>query len=221
MTVMIHTASSTVLVNVGVLQQVRTCLLQQFVSLSAGLVACMSLCRLPLSRDHQCLKLQCTHEGHHWRAEWQNVMFLDESGFNMFYNDGCIIVRRYTDQLNLRACILQQHRGPMPSVMVWSAIGYNIRFRLLRIQGNLNNIRYFREILSPEILPPPSGNSTCHISAGQCPATPGKDCASLLPKTTGITASLACTFARHVAHRTCQGYSWSATYFPGSSSTYS
>ena len=61
---------------------------------------------------------------------------------------------------------------------------------------------------------PPSGNSTCHISAGQCPATFGKDCASLLPKTTGITASLACTFARHVAHRTCLGYGWSATYSP-------
>ena len=43
----------------------------------------------------------------------------------------------------------------------------------------------------------------------------------LLLKTTGITASLACTFARHVAHRTCLWYGWSATYLSGSSSTYS
>ena len=65
-----------------------------------------------------------------------------------------------------------------------------------------------------------AGNSTCHTSAGQCPAIRGKDCASLLLKTTGITASLACTFARHVAHRTGLGYGWSATYSSGSSSTY-
>ena len=59
---------------------------------------------------------------------------------------------------------------------------------------------------------PPSGTSTCHISAVKPPATRGKDFASLLPKTTNITASLACMFARHVAHRTCLEYCWSATY---------
>ena len=58
---------------------VRHCLL------SAGLVACMPLRRLPLSRDHQCLRLQWAHKRRHWRAEWQNVVFLDESHFNMSY----------------------------------------------------------------------------------------------------------------------------------------
>ena len=37
--------------------------------------------------------------------------------------------------------------------MVWGAIGYNIRSRLLRIEGNLNNNRYIREVLQPEVLP--------------------------------------------------------------------
>ena len=120
-----------------------------------------------------------------------------------------IRVRCYAGERNLRACILQRHREPTPSVMVWGAIGYNMRSRLLRIEGNLNINRYIRAVLQPEVLP--LLQATPHISAGHCPATRGKDCASLLQKTTGITASLARMFARHVAHRTCLGYGWSAT----------
>ena len=79
-------------------------------------------------------------------------MFSDESRFKKSYNDGRICVRHYTGERNLRARILQRHRGSTPSVMVWGAIGYNIRSRLLRIEGNLNSNRYIREVLQPEIL---------------------------------------------------------------------
>ena len=37
----------------------------------------------------------------------------------------------------------------MPSVIVWGAIRYNMRSRLLRIEGNLNSNRYIREVLQP------------------------------------------------------------------------
>ena len=37
--------------------------------------------------------------------------------------------------------------------MVWGAIGYNMRSRLPRIEGNLNSNRYIREILQPQVLP--------------------------------------------------------------------
>ena len=60
---------------------------------------------------------------------------------------------RYAGERNLRACILQQHRGLTPSVMVWGAIGYNMRARLLCIEGNLNSNRYIRKVLQPEVLP--------------------------------------------------------------------
>ncbi|PSN35629.1 Transposable element Tc1 transposase [Blattella germanica] len=71
----------------------------------------------------------------------------------MSYNDGRIRVRRYAGERNLRACILQRHKGPTPSVMVWGVIGYHMRSRLLRIEGNLNSNRYIREVLQPEALP--------------------------------------------------------------------
>ncbi|PSN31409.1 hypothetical protein C0J52_25475 [Blattella germanica] len=108
--------------------------------LRAGLVARMPLRRFPLSRDHQRLKLQWVRERRHWRAEWQNVVFSDESRFNMSYNDGRIRVRRYGGERNLRACILQRHKGPTPSVMVWGVIEYHMRshacflLRFLRVK---------------------------------------------------------------------------------------
>ena len=37
--------------------------------------------------------------------------------------------------------------------MVWGAIGYNMRPRLLLIEGNLNSNRYIKEVLQPELLP--------------------------------------------------------------------
>ena len=146
-------------------------------------------------------------------------MFSEESRFNMSYNDGCIRVRRYDGERNLRACILQRHRGPRPSVMVWSAIGYNIRSRLLCTEGNLNSNYYIRDVLQHEVLP--LLQAIPHAIFQQDNARPhvARIVQSLLPQTTGITASLACTFARHVAHRTCLGYGWSATYSSGSSST--
>ena len=70
----------------------------------------------------------------------------------MSYNDGRILVRRYTGERNLRDCNLQRHRGSTPSVMVWGAIGYIMRSRLLRIEGNVNSNRYIMEVLQPEIL---------------------------------------------------------------------
>ena len=116
--------------------------------LRSGLVACMPLRRLPLSRDQR-LRQQWARERRHWRVEWRNVVFSDESFFNMSYNDGRICVRRYAGERNLRACILQQHKGPTLSAMVCAAIGYNVQSRLLRVEGNLNCNRYITEVLLP------------------------------------------------------------------------
>ena len=97
-----RTASSTVLARrwstaTGVdlsASTVRRCLLR------ARLVARMPLRRLPLSRNHKRLRLQWACERHRWRAEWQNVVFLDESRFNLSFSDGRIRVRRYRAEYN-------------------------------------------------------------------------------------------------------------------------
>ena len=43
--------------------------------LRAGLVARMPLRRLPLSKDHQRVRLQWARERCHWRAAWRYVVF--------------------------------------------------------------------------------------------------------------------------------------------------
>ncbi|KAJ4439874.1 hypothetical protein ANN_08003 [Periplaneta americana] len=105
------------------------------------------------NRNHQCLTLQWARECRHWHAEWQNVVFSDESHFNLSYNDGCIHVRCYRGECNLRACIVEWHSRQTRSVMVWGAIGYNMQSHLLHIQGNLNSNCYIWEVLEPEVLP--------------------------------------------------------------------
>jgi len=43
-----------------------------------------------------------------WCPEWQNVVFLDEYHFIMFYSDGYIRIRRYYGEHNLRATSLSR-----------------------------------------------------------------------------------------------------------------
>ncbi|KAJ4437328.1 hypothetical protein ANN_17466 [Periplaneta americana] len=152
--------------------------------LRAGLVARIPLHRLSLFRNHQRLRLQWARERHHWRAEWQNEVFSDESHFNLSYNDGRIRVRRYRGERNLRACIVERHSVQTPSVM-----------------GNLNSNRYIRDVSEREVLP--LLQATPHVIFQQDNGWPH---VARNVQATGITASLVCTFTRHVAHRTCLGY---------------
>ena len=68
------------------------------------------------------------------------------------HNDDRMRVRRYAGERNLRSCIILRHRGPTPSVMVWGAIGYNMRSQLLHIEDNLNSNSYIRKVLQPKVL---------------------------------------------------------------------
>lgn len=118
-----------------------------------GLIARRPLLRLPLTLDNRRLRHLWGVEHRHWRAEWQQVIFSDESRFNLSNNDGRIRVRRHRGERNLEGCIRQRHTGPTPGVMVWGAIGYHSRTRLLRIEGNLNAHRYIEEVVRAEVVP--------------------------------------------------------------------
>ena len=94
--------------------------------LMVGLAARMPLRQFSLSTDHQCLRLQRARERHHWHAEWQNVVFSDESCFNMSYNDGRICVRCYAGEHNLSDCILQWHTNAQCNGLGYHWIQYAI-----------------------------------------------------------------------------------------------
>lgn len=109
--------------------------------------------RIPLSLNHRRLRLQWAQQHSAWRAQWQQVVFSDESRYNLEYNDGRVRVRRYRGERLLPQCVIQRHTARTPGIMVWGAIGYNCRSHLVHIAGNLNSDRYIREIVEPEVLP--------------------------------------------------------------------
>ncbi|GFV82156.1 transposable element Tc1 transposase [Trichonephila clavipes] len=92
--------------------------------------------------------LQWDHEHRAWQADWHQVVYSDESRFNLWDHDGCIRVRRHAGEYCVSECVIEQHSGLTPSVMVWGVIWYHGRSNLIQIEGNLNSNRYVREVLS-------------------------------------------------------------------------
>lgn len=86
-------------------------------------------------------------------AFWSNIVFSDESRFNLDFHDGRIRVHRQVSERYNEQCITQHDRYGGGSVMVWGAIGYGFRSRLIFIDGILNAQRYVEEILDVEVFP--------------------------------------------------------------------
>ncbi|GFU27996.1 transposable element Tc1 transposase [Trichonephila clavipes] len=121
--------------------------------LQRGLRARIPLCRIPLTQNHRRLRLHWANVHRNWRADWLQVVFSDESRFNLWHHDGRIRVRRYAGERHIPECIIERHSRRTPGVMVWGAIAYHGRSQLLRIVGNLNSTQYINEVLQPQAIP--------------------------------------------------------------------
>ncbi|GFT47145.1 transposable element Tcb1 transposase [Trichonephila clavipes] len=88
-----------------------------------------------------------------WVAEWNEVVFTDESRICLQHHDGRIRVWRHRGERMLNNCVMQHRTGPAPGIMVWGGIGYHSRTPLVRIAGTLNSQRYISEVLEPVVLP--------------------------------------------------------------------
>ncbi|GFX72675.1 transposable element Tcb1 transposase [Trichonephila clavipes] len=60
-----------------------------------------------------------------WVAEWNEVVFTDESRIYLQHHDGRICVRRHRGERMLNSCIMHHHTGPAPGIMIelllWTA----------------------------------------------------------------------------------------------------
>ncbi|GFY29402.1 transposable element Tc1 transposase [Trichonephila clavipes] len=81
--------------------------------------------RIPLTQNHRRLRLHWANVHRNWRADWQQVVFSDESRFNLWHHDGRIRVRLYAGERRIPECIIERHSGRTPGVMVWGAIAYH------------------------------------------------------------------------------------------------
>ncbi|GFX18628.1 transposable element Tcb1 transposase [Trichonephila clavipes] len=119
----------------------------------SGLSARRPFLGLPLKLNHKCLCRQWCDERRIWTAEWNEVVFTDESRICLQHHDSRIRVWRHRGQRMLHSCVMHHHIGPATGIMVWSDIGYHFRTPLDRIVGTLNSQRYISEVLELVVLP--------------------------------------------------------------------
>ncbi|GFY02970.1 transposable element Tcb1 transposase [Trichonephila clavipes] len=126
----------------------------------SGLSARRPLLGLPLTQNHKRLHRQLCDESRMWVAEWNEVVFIDESRICLQHHDGQIRVWRHRGERMLNSCVMHHHTGSAPGIMVWGGIGYPSRTSLVRIVGTLNSQRYISEVLEPVVLPYLQGLAT-------------------------------------------------------------
>ncbi|GFV30736.1 transposable element Tcb1 transposase [Trichonephila clavipes] len=95
-----------------------------------------------------------------WVAEWNEVVFTDESRIFLKHHDGQIRVWRHRGERMLNSFVMHRHTGPAPGIMVWGGIGYHSRTPLVRIAGNLYRQYYMSDVLEPVVLPYLQGLAT-------------------------------------------------------------
>ncbi|GFW50584.1 transposable element Tcb1 transposase [Trichonephila clavipes] len=126
----------------------------------SGLPARRPLLGLPLTQNHRRIRRQWCDERRMWAAEWNKVVFTDESRICLQHHDGQIRVWRHRRERMLNNCVIHRHTGPAPGIMVWGGIGYPSHTPLVRIAGFLNSQRYISEMLEPVVLPYLQGLAT-------------------------------------------------------------
>ncbi|GFT65027.1 transposable element Tcb1 transposase [Trichonephila clavipes] len=73
---------------------------------------------LPLTQNHRRLHRQWCGERRMWVAEWNEVVFNDESRICLHPHDGRIRVWRHHGERMLNSCVMHWHTGPAPGIMV-------------------------------------------------------------------------------------------------------
>ncbi|GFS88563.1 transposable element Tcb2 transposase [Trichonephila clavipes] len=108
---------------------------------------------LPLTPSHRRLCLEWCRARRNWTAaEWNQVVFNDESRNNLSSDDNCVRVWRPRGERLNPAFALQRHTAPTAGVMVWGAIAYNTRSPLVLMRGTMTAQRYVHDILQPHVL---------------------------------------------------------------------
>ncbi|GFT25158.1 transposable element Tcb1 transposase [Trichonephila clavipes] len=80
----------------------------------SGLSARRLLLGLPLTQNHRRLRRQWCDERRMWVAEWNEVVFTDESHICLQHHDGRIRVWRHRGGRMLNSCVMHRHTGPAP-----------------------------------------------------------------------------------------------------------
>ncbi|GFW28673.1 transposable element Tcb1 transposase [Trichonephila clavipes] len=83
----------------------------------SGLPAIHPLLGLPLTQNHRRFHRQWCDGIRMWVAEWNAVVFTDESHICLQHHDGRIRVRRHRGERRLNSCVIHRHTGSAPENM--------------------------------------------------------------------------------------------------------
>ncbi|GFV18476.1 transposable element Tcb1 transposase [Trichonephila clavipes] len=72
---------------------------------------------LLLKQNHRRLRHQWDDERRMWVAEWNKVVFIDESRICLQHHDGRIRVWRHRGERMLNSCVMHRHTGPAQGIM--------------------------------------------------------------------------------------------------------
>jgi hypothetical protein len=104
---------------------------------------------LTIAQRYLRLKWCRAHED--WDAShWRRIIFSDESRFTLEMADGRIRVHRRKNERDMQECMREHDKHGRGGVMVWGAIGFNCKSRLLFIDGTLTSQRYITDVLEVE-----------------------------------------------------------------------
>ncbi|GFT50468.1 transposable element Tcb1 transposase [Trichonephila clavipes] len=105
--------------------------------------------------NHRRLRRQWCEERRMWVAEWNEVVFTDESRICLQHHDGRIRVWRHLGDRMLNSCVMHHHTGPTTGIMVWGGIGYYSRTHLVRLPSQYGGYdpRHVTEWVRIELLP--------------------------------------------------------------------
>ncbi|GFS52869.1 transposable element Tcb1 transposase [Trichonephila clavipes] len=90
----------------------------------SGLSARRPLLGLPLTQNRRRLRHQWCDERRMWVAEWNEVVFTDESRICLQHHDGWIQVWRHRGEKMLNSCAMHRHTGPAPAPRCWSQMSF-------------------------------------------------------------------------------------------------
>ncbi|KAL4500715.1 hypothetical protein ABPG72_019949 [Tetrahymena utriculariae] len=88
-------------------------------------------------------RIEFAQKHRRWRQKWQEIVFSDESAFNLSQNDGRLLVRLYSsDQRDENGYRITKPSDSYKSVMVWGAISILGTGPLVRVTKRLTALEY-------------------------------------------------------------------------------
>ena len=109
---------------------------------------------IPLTRRHRQDRVNWATAHQRWvRRQWNEVLFTDESRFNIQFADGRVRVWRLPGERFHQANVIERDRFGGGSVMVWGGISNRAKTDLVTIGGTLTSVRYCDEVIEPVVVP--------------------------------------------------------------------